>query len=604
MMDSEKTKERRVQERVLFGIGASPGIAIGATYVVDRTRIKAVERIISADEVPEEVQSFLEAVRISKNQLEDVKQAVADRRLAEHLHIIDTHLLILDDQMLVGDTVDIIRQDRINAEGALKRTLDKFREVFDSIEDEYLRERRSDVDSVGDRLLRNLIGEKQQSVTEIDRKAVVVAHDLSPADTMQMDKSQIIGFITDVGGRTAHTAILARSLGIPAVVGLETATAQVREGMPVIIDGTSGTVILNPAPETFKEYLQKKQFYEYLEQELLSYRSLAAETLDGHRVTLRGNVELAEEISLALREGAEGVGLYRTEFLYMNRVGLPTEEEQYQVYREVVEKMAPHPVTIRTLDVGGDKLVSDIDLSDEANPAMGLRAIRFSLKEVTIFRTQMRAILRASAHGRVRILFPMITGVAEILSCKQLLDQLKEELSLKGHLFDSHIQIGIMIETPSAAMIAELLAREVDFLSVGTNDLIQYCLAVDRGNEHVAYLYESLHPAVLRALQMTCKAAREAGIEVAMCGEMAAEPLYTPVLLALGFDELSMNAPSISRVKRIIRQIRRDEGVKLLEELLQLGTAPEVARRLEHEMLQRFPKLFGAGQSGEGAGTP
>ncbi len=603
MMDSEKTREPRVQERVLFGIGASPGIAIGATFVVDRTRIKAVERTIAPEEIPEEIQSFLEAVRISKKQLEDVKQAVADRRLAEHLHIIDTHLLILDDQMLVGDTVDIICRERINAEGALKRTLDKFREVFDSIEDEYLRERRSDVDSVGDRLLRNLIGEKQQSVTEIDRKAIVVAHDLSPADTMQMDKSRIIGFITDVGGRTAHTAILARSLGIPAVVGLETATAQVREGMPVIIDGTSGTVILNPSPETFKEYLKKKQFYEYLEKELLSYRSLAAETLDGHRVTLRGNVELAEEISLALREGAEGVGLYRTEFLYMNRVGLPTEEEQYQVYRGVVEKMAPHPVTIRTLDVGGDKLVSDIDLSDEANPAMGLRAIRFSLKEGKIFRTQLRAILRASAHGRVRILFPMITGVAEILSCKQLLAQLKEELSGEGHLFDPHIQIGIMIETPSAAMIAELLAREVDFLSVGTNDLIQYCLAVDRGNEHVAYLYEPLHPAVLRALQMTCKAAREAGIEVAMCGEMAAEPLYTPVLLALGFDELSMNAPYISRVKRIVRQIRRDEGVKLLEELLQLGTAPEVARRLELEMLQRFPKLFGAGQSGRGPGT-
>jgi phosphotransferase system enzyme I (PtsI) len=603
-MDSEKNRESNPQERMLFGIGASPGIAIGATFVVDRTRIKAVERTISADDVPAEVRSFLEAVQISKKQLEDVKRAVADRRLAEHLHIIDTHLLILDDQMLVGDTVDIIRGERINAEGSLKRTLDKFRAVFDSIEDEYLRERRSDVDSVGDRLLRNLIGEKQQSVTEIDRKAIVVAHDLSPADTMQMDKSRIIGFITDVGGRTAHTAILARSLGIPAVVGLETATAQVREGMPVIIDGTSGTVILNPAPETFKEYLKKKQFYEYLEKELLSYRSLAAETLDGHRVTLRGNVELADEISLALREGAEGVGLYRTEFLYMNRVGLPTEEEQYQVYREVVEKMAPHPVTIRTLDVGGDKLVSEIDLSDEANPAMGLRAIRFSLKEEKIFRTQLRAIMRASVHGRVRILFPMITGVAEILSCKQLLSQLKEELGREGRLFDPDIQIGIMIETPSAAMIAELLAREVDFLSVGTNDLIQYCLAVDRGNEHVAYLYEPLHPAVLRALQMTCKAARKAGIEVAMCGEMAAEPLYTPVLLALGFDELSMNAPYISRVKRIIRQIRRDEGVKLLEELLQLGTAPEVARRLELEMQQRFPKLFGVGQRGRGAGTP
>jgi phosphotransferase system enzyme I (PtsI) len=594
MMDSEKTEITQAQERVLFGIGASPGIAIGATYVVDRTRIKAVERGILSDEVPEEIRLFKEAVFKSKQQLEDVKRAVADRSLVEHLHIIDTHLLILDDQMLVGDTIDIISNGRINAEGALKRTLDKFRAVFDSIQDEYLRERRTDIDSVGERLLRNLIGQTEQPLSEIDRKAIIVAHDLSPADTMQMDKSRIIGFITDVGGRTAHTAILARSLGIPAVVGLESATAQVRESMPVIIDGTSGTVILNPTPETFKRYLEKKQFYEYLEKELTNYRQLAAETLDGHRITLRGNVELAEEIPLALREGAEGVGLFRTEFLYMNRAGLPTEEEQYLTYREVVEKMAPHPVTIRTLDVGGDKLVAGIDLSDESNPAMGLRAIRFSLKEEHLFRTQLRAILRASRHGSLRILFPMITGVAEIVNCKKLVARVKQELRDDGHAFDAAVKLGIMIETPSAALIAELLAREVDFFSVGTNDLIQYCLAVDRGNEHVAYLYEPLHPAVLRALHMTCEAARKAGIEIGICGEMASEPLYTPVLLALGFDELSMNAPSISRVKRIIRQIRRDESILLLGELLQLGTAPEVARRLELEMKNRFPELFGS----------
>ncbi len=593
MMDSEKIKINSESERTLLGIGASPGIVIGATYVVDRNRIKAVERSIDESEIALEIQSFQAAVIKSKKQLEDVKEAVADRRLAEHLHIIDTHLLILDDQMLVDDTIDTIKKERINAEGALKRTLGKFRVVFDSIQDEYLRERRSDIDSVGDRLLRNLIGQTEQSLSEIDRKAIVVAHDLSPADTMQMDKNRIIGFITDVGGRTAHTAILARSMGIPAVVGLETATSQIRAGMPVIIDGTSGTVILNPTQATFKEYLEKKQFYEYLEQELANYRELAAETLDGHRVTLRGNVELADEVALALREGAEGVGLFRTEFLYMNRTGLPTEDEQYQAYREVVEKMAPYPVTIRTLDVGGDKLVAGIDLSDEANPAMGLRAIRFSLKEGHLFRAQLRAILRASNHGQVRILFPMITGVAEIVSCKNLLAEVKRELQDEGLVFVSDLKIGIMIETPSAAMIAELLAREVDFLSVGTNDLIQYCLAVDRGNEHVAYLYEPLHPAVLRALQMTCNAARKADIEVCICGEMASEPLYTPILLALGFDELSMNAPYIPRVKRIIRRIRRDESILLLSELLQLGTAPEVSFRLEQEMQKRFPDLFG-----------
>ncbi|WP_235606775.1 phosphoenolpyruvate--protein phosphotransferase [Syntrophotalea acetylenivorans] len=588
----EKNNRTIVEDITLFGIGASPGIAIGASYVLDRKRIKPVERKISASEVSEEIKAFRDAVRVSKKQLEDVKQGVADRRLAEHLHIIDTHLLILEDQLLVDDSIALIESDLINAEWALKRTLDKFRIVFDAIEDEYLRDRRSDIDSVGERLLRNLIGADQQSLAELERKSIVVAHDLSPADTMQMDKKRVIGFITDVGGRTAHTAILARSLGIPAVVGLESATALVREGMPVIIDGTSGIVILNPSQATFKEYLEKKQLYEYLEQELLSYRELAAETLDGHSITLRGNVELAEEVDLALREGAKGVGLYRTEFLFMNRERIPDEEEQYLAYREVVERMAPHPVTIRTLDVGGDKLVTDIDLSDEANPALGLRAIRFSLQEGKLFNTQLRAILRASAHGQVRILFPMITGLAEIRSCKNLLEEVKAELAAEGYAFDADIQIGIMIETPSAVLIAELLAQEVDFLSVGTNDLIQYCLAIDRGNEHVAYLYEPLHPAVLRALQMVCRAGQSAGIEVGICGEMAAEPLYALVLLGLGFDELSMNAPYLPRVKRIIRQARRSEALELVTELLQFGTAPEVASCLQKEMQQRFPGIF------------
>jgi phosphoenolpyruvate-protein phosphotransferase (PTS system enzyme I) len=591
-MALEKNKRITVEDITLFGIGASPGIAIGASYVLDRTRIKPVERKIAACDVEEEIRAFRDAVSVSKKQLEDVKQGVADRRLAEHLHIIDTHLLIMEDQLLVDDSIALIENELINAEGALKRTLDKFRTVFDAIEDEYLRERRSDIDSVGERLLRNLIGADEHSLAELERKSIIVAHDLSPADTMQMDKNRVIGFMTDVGGRTAHTAILARSLGIPAVVGLESATALVREGLPVIIDGTSGTVILNPSKATFKEYLEKKQQYEYLEQELLSYRELAAETLDGYRITLRGNVELAEEVDSALREGAKGVGLYRTEFLFMNRPGIPDEEEQYLAYREVVERMAPHPVTIRTLDVGGDKLVSDIDLSDEANPALGLRAIRFSLQEGTLFNDQLRAILRASAHGKVRILFPMITGLAEIRRCKELVEKIKLALSTEGYPFDADIQLGIMVETPSAVLIAELLAQEVDFLSVGTNDLIQYCLAIDRGNEHVAYLYEPLHPAVLRALQMVCRAGQSAGIEVAICGEMAAEPLYALVLLGLGFDELSMNAPSIPRVKRIIRQIRRIEAVELVTELLQFGTAPEVARRLQEEMQQRFPGVF------------
>lgn len=592
MMVSEKTEIS--QDTFLVGIGASPGIAIGETFMLNRARMAAVERHIAPEEVPAEVDAFMAAVRLSKKQLEEVKQGVTDRQLAEHLYIIDTHLLILEDQLLIDDTISHIKKELLNAEGALKRTLSRFRQVFEAIEDEYLRERRSDIDSVGDRLLRNLMGVSQQSLAGIDRKVVIVAHDLSPADTMQMDKERIIGFLTDVGGRTSHTAILARSLGIPAIVGLESVTSLVGGGMPVIIDGSAGTVILNPSPETFREYLQKKQAYEYLEKELLSYRVLAAETLDGFRVHLRGNIELAEEIPLALEQGAEGIGLFRTEFLYMNRSVPPTEDEQVRIYLEIVEKMAPQPVTIRTLDVGGDKFVPEINLTDEANPAMGLRAIRFSLKERRLFKQQLRAILRASAFGQVRVMFPMISGVAEIRACKACLEEARAELVAENTPFDPDLLIGIMIETPSAAMIAGLLAREVDFFSVGTNDLIQYCLAVDRGNEHVAYLYEPLHPAILRALRMICTAGQAAGIEVGMCGEMAGEPLYALVLLGLGFNELSMNAPGIPRVKRILRQIRRDEGERLLAELLELPTAREVTQRLEEEMSRRFPDLFGA----------
>ncbi len=578
----------------LIGIGASPGIAIGEAYLVNRARLTAVERPIAPEEIAREKELFLEAVRVSRHQLEEVKRRVTDQQIGEHLYIIDTHLLILEDEMLLGETCATIEREQVNAEGALKRVLRKFRSVFDSIEDEYLRERRSDIDSVGDRLLRNLMGEAQQSLAEIDRKSIVVAHDFSPADTMQMDREKIIGFLTDVGGRTSHTAILGRSLGIPAVVGLETISSMVPQEMPLIIDGTTGTVILNPSPATFREYLKKKQAYEYQEKELLSYCELAAETLDGSHLVLRGNVEVAAEIPQVKAHGGEGVGLFRTEFLFMNRLSPPTEEEQFGIYRELAEKMAPHPVTIRTLDAGGDKFVPEINLADECNPAMGLRGIRFSLKEVRLLQTQLRAILRASAYGRVRIMFPLISGVAEVRACRGYLAEITAELRQSGIPFGPEIPIGVMIETPAAVLIADLLAREVDFFSVGTNDLIQYCLAVDRGNEHVAYLYEPLHPAILKALQAVCEAGRNAGIEVAMCGEMAGEPLYALALLGLGFNELSMNAPSIPRVKRVLRQVRRNEGEELLLQLRRFSTAQEATRYLEEEMSRRFPDLFAA----------
>ena len=581
------------QDTILVGIGASPGIAIARSHLLNRARVGGIERRILPTEVDAEIANFQAAVDRSKSQLLEVKEQAAGQH-AEHLYIIDTHLLILEDQLLVNSTADLIRSELLNAEGALGRTLRRLRQLFDSISDEYLRERRSDIDSVGDRLMSNLLGEVRDSLESLTGQAIVVAHDLSPADTMQLDRDKVIGFVTDVGGRTSHTAILARSLSIPAVVGLESISTQVASGEPMIIDGTTGTVIVNPSPATFREYLARRQRYDYLEKELEGYRDLPAETRDGHRVALRGNVELAEEIAVARGQGVEGIGLFRTEFLFLSGNEPPDEETQYLAYRAAAEAMAPHPVTIRTLDVGGDKFVPELNLLDEANPVMGLRAVRFSLREGTLFRIQLRAILRASAHGWVRIMFPMISGVAEIRACRRLVEKTRQELVEEGLPVGS-LALGIMVETPAAVLLADVMAREVDFFSVGTNDLIQYCLAIDRGNEHVAYLYEPLHPAVLRALRRVCYAACNAGIEVSICGEMAGEQLYALVLIGLGFTELSMNPSSIPRIKRLMRQITVAEAEELVDRLLQLPTAAEVVAALEAEMSRRFPQIFDFG---------
>jgi len=576
----------------LVGIGVSPGISIGEICLLTH-QATIDESPIEASEVEGELERFRWALRQARTQLQEIKESVASKpHLREHLYILDTHLLILDDDMLLQGAERAIR-DQLSSEGALKRVLTQLRQMFDNIEDEYLRERRSDVDAVGERLMRILTGEHDRSVMDVAQKSLIVAHDLSPADTMQIDREKVLGFITDKGGRASHTAILARSMEIPAVVGLDTITSLVYDRLPAIIDGSTGVVVLNPSEETFKEYLARKQSFEYLEKELGSFRELPAETTDNIRIALRGNLEMASEFSLAEKHGAEGVGLYRTEFLYLGRTQPPTEEEQVEVYREILEAMKPQPVTIRTLDIGGDKFVPELNLADEANPAMGLRAIRFSLREGGLFRTQLRAILRASVHGRVRVMFPMISGVNEIRTCKRILQDVQEGLRQDGLEFADNIEIGIMIETPSAVLVAPFLAQEVDFFSIGTNDLIQYCLAVDRGNEHVAYLYEPLHPAILRALKLVCDAAGQAGIDVSMCGEMAGEPLYALVLIGLGLNELSMNPSCVPRVKRVLRQVSRRDGEKLLKKLFALQTSKEVSNCIEREMRQRLPEIFG-----------
>lgn len=579
-----------MQERIYKGIVASPGIVIGRAYLLDRRKIVVAGQRIEDVSVKEEVSRFRRAVELSKAQLEDLRKRFGRGLGKSHIYILDTHIMLLEDKLLIDSTVKRIREARINAEGALKQTISVIGQKFDTMEDEYLRERKHDIEQVGERILRNLVGHKQESLADIRDEAIIIAHDLAPSDTLMMRKDKILGFATDAGSRTSHTAILARSLGIPAAVGLENITAAVKTGDVVILDGIHGVVIVDPDEETFLDYLKKQRRYKYFEQELEKIKTLPAETLDGHVISLQGNIELPEEATSAADHGGTGIGLYRTEFLFMNRPTLPTEEEHYRAYRHVAEKAFPHEVVIRTLDVGGDK-VGLPGFEKEANPALGLRAIRFSLQRRDLFRTQLHGILRATAHGNIKILYPMISGLAELYETKKIVEEVKADLRSEGTEFNEQVEAGVMIEIPSAAMIADLLAAEVDFFSVGTNDLIQYTLAIDRQNEHVAYMYEPLDPAVLRLLRHVSESALKAKIQLAMCGEMAGDPLYAAILLGLGFQHLSMNVASIPWVKKVIRSVRMQDAVELASLVMQQPTAVLARNTAEHFMEDRFPDL-------------
>jgi len=580
-----------MHERVYRGIVASPGIVIGRAYLLDRRKIVVAGRRIEEVSIKDEVARFKRAVDLSKTQLEELKKRFSKGLGKSHLYILDTHIMLLEDKMLVDGTVKRIKESRLNAEGALKETIAAIGLKFDTIEDEYLRERKHDVEQVGERILRNLVGHKQESLSDIKDEAVIIAHDLAPSDTLMMRKDKILGFATDAGSRTSHTAILARSLGLPAAVGLENITAAVKTGDVVILDGIHGVVIVDPDEETFLDYLKKQRRFKYFEQELEKLKTLSAETLDGHVIKLQGNIELPEEVASVAEHGGVGIGLYRTEFLFLNRQTLPTEEEHYIAYRHVAEKASPHEVVIRTLDVGGDKIGFPGIFEKEANPALGLRAIRFCLQKPDIFRTQLRGILRASVHGKIKILYPMISGLPELYETKKMLEEVKAELRSEGKAFNEHVEIGIMIEIPSAAMISDLLAAEVDFFSVGTNDLIQYTLAIDRQNEHVAYMYEPLDPAVLRLLQRVSDAAHHAGITLAMCGEMAGDPVYAAILLGMGFQNLSMNVASIPWVKKVVRSVRMQDAIELASLVMRQPTAALARKTAENFIEERFPDL-------------
>jgi phosphotransferase system enzyme I (PtsI) len=566
------------------GIAASPGIAMGRLRIVDRSKTAVSEYAIPSEAVYHEIGRLVQAIEGTRVELESLKSRLAETSGDDHLFFIETHLMILADKRLVSETSEIIKTSLINAEGALRRTLHRYRETFARIADPYLRERISDVETVVEKVLRSMNGEAVEPLPQQDCQIIISAHDFSPADMLQINRNNVLAVITESGGRTSHTAILARALDLPAVMGVEGITGFLLDGVSVIADGLSGTVIVDPDQETFQALLRRKQHYEYVEYELLKTASLPAVTLDGHSIRLRGNVEIAEEGASVLEHGGSGVGLYRTEMLFMNRVSMPDEEEQLMAYRTMQQAIAPHPLTIRTLDAGGDKLLEGMDQIVEVNPALGVRAIRLSLSIPDEFKKQLRAILRVSADGPIRIMFPMISGMEELRRAKALLKETKLELSASGTPFDSTVQVGVMIEIPAAVTLADLLAREVDFFSVGTNDLIQYTLAIDRSNEQLSHMYQPLHPAVLRSLRRVVQAAHSAGIPACLCGEMAGDPLYLPVLLGLGFDELSMSAGAILRVKQILRRCTLERAARIAEGCFDFSTAAEVEMYLKAQI--------------------
>jgi phosphotransferase system enzyme I (PtsI) len=578
---------------ILKGIGVSPGITLGKAYLFDSMDVKApFYKLSDPVLVQEEVNRFLTARKESEEQLLNLKKKLVDSGGGmEPLYIIDVHIMIMRDQKLIDLTVQNIQEMFVNAEWAVRITIDKYREIFDKMDDEYLRGRITDIEHAGQRIINNLVG-KHHVPSELPEGVVVIASDLSPANTAQLKIDKILGFATDMGGKTSHTAIVARSMEIPAVVALANITGAVKTNDDIIIDGSAGVVIVNPDPEVRKRYEWKKQLYEKAQDDLIDYAKLPAITKDNHKVEIGGNIEFIEEIPSVIHHGAEGIGLYRTEFLYVNRQELPDEEEHLENYRHVVGVNGLSWATIRTFDLGGDKFFPDKRVSHEGNPQLGMRAIRFCLKEKELFKVQLRAILRASIYGKLRIMFPMISGIEEIREAKEILAGEKRLLLSEGIKLGNDIEIGIMIEIPSAVITADQLAREVDFFSIGTNDLIQYSLAIDRINEQVSYLYQPFHPAVMRLIKTVVDAGHNAGIRVAMCGEMAGEPLYTMILVGMGIDELSMHPLAIPRVKKIIRGITFKEAQSLFGTVLTFSFVEEIKNFVWEEMRKRFPEDF------------
>ena len=566
---------------MLKGIAASPGIVIGRAFLLEEEEFYISKRTIEPADIKQEIIRFRKALAETKEEMDGIRQRVLKQLGKRHVRLFDAYLLILDDPILRNDVIRMVMEQRVNAEYALQMVIDKITKTFNIIDDGYLRDRSMDILDVGKRVLKHLLGRERQELASLPSPVIVVAHNLTPADTIAMRKENVIGFATDIGGRTSHTAIMAQSLEIPAVVGLKNITKKVTPGDTIIVDGIEGIVIIDPDSLTVENYERQKIKFTDAEEALKKLTDLPAVTADEHTVELQANIEVPEEIPSVHAHGATGIGLFRTEYIYLNRVDLPSEEEQYQQYVSVARKMIPYPVVIRTMDLGADRFVGEFGISSERNPFMGLRAIRLCFRYPDVFKTQLRAILRASVEGNLKIMYPMICCVEELRHANELLEEVKNELREEKNPFNENMEVGVMIETPSSALIADILAREAGFLSIGTNDLIQYTLAVDRVNENVTHLYKPLHLSILRLVKRVIDAGHKEGKRVGMCGEMAADPSFTKILLGMGLDEFSMSPLSIPKIKKIIRSTNLTRARELANEVLATREQEEVSKIIE-----------------------
>ena len=564
----------------LTGIGASEGVAIGKVLLFTEEEMIIPEVKDENSTIEAELTKLEDGLKKSKTQLIAIREKVKEKMGEDKAAIFDGHIMLLEDEDLIMEVEDKIKGEGLPAAKALHDGINEYCEMISKLDDPYLRERAADLQDIGKRWLKNLLGIRIKDLSDLEPDTVVVTYDLTPSDTAQLDLENCVGFLTEVGGKTAHSAIMARSLELPAVVGIKGVLNEVKEGETVIMDGEEGELFLDPSPELIAEYVAKKEKLAAEKEELKKLISEEAVTTDGRKVDIWGNIGSPNDVDAVIASGATGIGLYRTEFLFMNSDHFPTEEEQYEAYKVVVQKMQGKPVTIRTMDIGGDKELPYLDLPKEMNPFLGYRAIRISLENKDMFKTQLKAILRASHYGQIKIMYPMISSVNEIRKANEILEECKNELDEIGQLFDRNIKVGIMVETPSTAIIAYKFAKEVDFFSIGTNDLTQYFLAVDRGNEMVSALYNSFNPAVLEAIQKVIDAAHNAGISVSMCGEFAGDKKATKLLLGMGLDSFSMSASSTLQVKKIIRSSSYSEAQKYRDIILQQDTPAEVLEKL------------------------